>query len=252
MTTVTLTDPTSQEALGRAAIYQLLSLGFAYPDASTLDELDAYLVDVAEHQIAERDGIATLVHRLREAAARTDPVELAGEHLRLFAGEVLCSACETEYAFDPFAKSRQLADIAGFYRAFGLEVARDRRGAPDFIATELEFVGLLLRKRVFAAAQGWREQVEVTDQAIGSFLTDHLGRWAVVLCIDLRREARDAAGFFAALAELCEAFIAAEIELAGVRPDPVRPRSQSPADAAPFGCPLVREPLAPGEGTESG
>lgn len=252
MTAVTLTDATSQDALGRAAMYQLLSLGFAYPDASTLDELDAYLVDVAEHEIAERDGLATLLRRLREAAGRSDPVELAGEHLRLFAGEVLCSACETEYAFDPFAKSRQLADIAGFYRAFGLEVAPDRRGAPDFIATELEFVGLLLRKRVFAAAQGWREQVEVTDRAIASFLSDHLGRWAGVLCADLRREARDGAGFFAALAELCEAFIVADIQRAGVRPDPVRPRSQSLQDAAPFGCPLVREPSAPDEDTDAG
>jgi putative dimethyl sulfoxide reductase chaperone len=252
MTTVTLSDPTSQETLGRAAIYQLLSLGFAYPDESTLAELDAYLADASEHPIAETSGLGPLLQRLGDAVDRVDPVELAGAHLRLFAGEVLCSACETEYAFDPFAKSRQLADIAGFYRAFGLEVAPDRRGAPDFIATELEFVGLLLRKEAYAAARGWSEQVDVTDRAIRSFLEDHLGRWVGVLCADLRREAQDPAGFFVALAELCERFIGAELEQAGVRPDPVPPRSQSPQDAAPFGCPLVPERSAPGEGTEAG
>jgi putative dimethyl sulfoxide reductase chaperone len=230
--------PEVQHVLGRAAVYQLLSLGFAYPDQTSLTELRAYVRDVSEHEIVGRLGITELLRHLDGALDRSDAMELAAEHNRLFAGEVLCSAHETEYAFDPFAKSRQLADIAGFYRAFGLQVAHDRRGLPDFIATELEFVSLLLRKQAYAGCQGWAEHGQVTDGAVHSFLEDHLGRWVSVLCTDVGREARDAAGFYAAVAELCDHFIADETERTGIRPDRVRSRSRSRQDATPFQCPL--------------
>jgi TorA maturation chaperone TorD len=239
MSTATLQRPDLQQALGRAAIYQLLSLAFAYPDEDGLAELGAFITDVTEHPIAAETGLLEPLARLSAALGRSRVDELAGEHVRLFAGEVLCSAHESEYAFDPFAKSRQLADVAGFYTAFGLEVAHDRRGLPDFISTELEFVSLLLRKQVYADTMGWSEQRDVASHAIDSFLEDHLGRWAPTLSAEVGREARDEAGFYAAAGELCRHFLATEVERRGLRPRAVRPRSMSEHDAAPFVCPLV-------------
>jgi putative dimethyl sulfoxide reductase chaperone len=239
MSSATLQHPDIQQTLGRAAIYQLLSLAFAYPDEEGLAELGAFITDVTEHPIATETGLLEPLGHLSAALERTRTEELAGEHMRLFAGEVACSAHESEYAFDPFAKSRQLADVAGFYTAFGLEVAHDRRGLPDFISTELEFVSLMLRKQVYADSQGWSDRSDLTSHAIDAFLEDHLGRWAPMMSSEVSRVARDEAGFYAAAGELCRHYLTSEIKRRGIRPRPVRPRSTSEQDAAPFVCPLV-------------
>jgi putative dimethyl sulfoxide reductase chaperone len=239
MSQATLHHPAIQQALGRAAVYQMLSLAFSYPAKDCLSELREFIVDVSEHSLAAEDDLIESLRQLAAALHASDATELAGEHNRLFAGEVLCSAHETEYAFDPFAKSRQLADIAGFYRAFGLEVAHDRRGLPDFIATELEFLSLLLRKQVYATLQAWDERANLAAGAVDSFLQDHLGRWTPTLCTDVAREAQDPTGFYAATADLCQRFLARELERTGARPMSVRRRSSSERDALPFSCPLV-------------
>ena len=44
-------------------------------------------------------------------------------------------------------KGNTLADIGGFYQAFGLTLDRGIHELPDHIAVELEFYGLLLLKQ---------------------------------------------------------------------------------------------------------
>jgi putative dimethyl sulfoxide reductase chaperone len=252
-----LERPEVQRALGRAAVYQLLSLAFTYPDAESLAEVRAFIEDLSDHAIAAEYGIVDLLRSLESAARESHPSALAGEHSRLFAREVLCSAHETEYAFDPFAKSRQLADIAGFYEAWGVRVAQDRRGLPDFIATELEFVSLLLRKQVYALAEGWTEQYELAGSAASSFLEDHLGRWSSRFCRDVAEEAGDEAGFYIAAARLCDRFVAEEVRRSGVRPDVVRSRIIALDDTEAFQCGLApaepeTEPETPADDGEVG
>jgi nitrate reductase assembly molybdenum cofactor insertion protein NarJ len=88
-----------------------------------------------------------------------------------------CPQYETEYCHwkDPTYRAQQMADIAGFYRAFGLETSADRPERPDHIALELEFLAFLLEKRCATAEP---EQIEVCDDARAKFVQDHLVWWA--------------------------------------------------------------------------
>ena len=79
----------------------------------------------------------------------------------------------------------QMADIAGFYRAFGFEVSGER---PDHIVPELEFVALLLVKEAYARMAGQGEPAEVCSTARKTFLEEHLGVWLR----ELSRRSREA------------------------------------------------------------
>jgi TorA maturation chaperone TorD len=76
-----------------------------------------------------------------------------------------------------YRQSQEMADISGFYRAFGFQVGGEQRERPDHLASELEFLYVLSLKEAYAAQQGIDEHVEVCVEARHAFLRDHLGRW---------------------------------------------------------------------------
>lgn len=67
-----------------------------------------------------------------------------------------------------------LADIAGFYRAFGFQVAGER---PDHIVPELEFMALLHVKEAYALASSDEDGARVCADARRKFVQEHLGVW---------------------------------------------------------------------------
>jgi TorA maturation chaperone TorD len=84
-----------------------------------------------------------------------------------------------------------MADVAGFYRAFGVKVdpSGDR---VDHIAAELEFMNLLAVKESIALQQeGEGEHAHVCRDASRSFLRDHLGRWVRTFAEKLGDEGAD-------------------------------------------------------------
>lgn len=74
----------------------------------------------------------------------------------------------------PGGATFQMADIAGFYRAFGFEASGER---PDHVVPELEFVALLLMKEAYARISEDAEGAEVCASARGKFIAQHLGEW---------------------------------------------------------------------------
>src|SRR5262249_54779432 len=112
--------------------------------------------------------------------------ELRAEYDRVF-GLVVARECptyETEYhsTSETFFRSQQLADIAGFYRAFGLEPSRTEPERVDHLALELEFMAfLLLKKRLALApstvAPNAAERACICDQVQRLFFNDHLAWW---------------------------------------------------------------------------
>jgi TorA maturation chaperone TorD len=158
-----------------------------------------------------------------QAELRLSLEELRAEHDRVF-GLVLSRECppyETEYysSAEPFFRAQQLADIAGFYRAFGLETAQAARERPDHLALELEFMAFLLRKEQLALASAGAnaaatEQAGVCTDAQQSFFSDHLAWWVPSFAMGLRRKAER--GFYLAVGQVLAAFMPIERARLGV------------------------------------
>jgi TorA maturation chaperone TorD len=179
---------------------------------------------------AEHFDFGKLLESLPQTAG-----QLRAEYDRTF-GLLMCRECppyETEYhpAEETFLRSQQLADIAGFYRAFGLEPSRSRPERPDNIALELEFMAFLIMKKRLAEASAAEpsERAEVCAKAMVSFFREHLAWWIPAFATGLRRKA--GSGFYAAVGEVLAALLPLE-----------RARLQVSAPRFPLAPALIEQP----------
>jgi TorA maturation chaperone TorD len=160
--------------------------------------------------------------------------ELAAEYDRVF-GLVPARECppyETEYhtTAEPFFRAQQLADVAGFYRAFGLETSRTAPERPDHLPLELEFLAFLLLKRrlaALAAVPDSAEQIAICDEVFQNFFREHLSWWVPSFTVGLRRKA--GGGFYAAAADVLAALLPAERARLNV-PAPRQPLKPAPIE----------------------
>jgi putative dimethyl sulfoxide reductase chaperone len=229
-----------QHLLGRAAVYQLLAFAFGYPDEESLEQLRVFIEDVAEHPIAGEFDLQKSLSELGESL-NSSLDALAIEHTRLFAGDVLCSPYETGYDSDGFIKTRQLADISGFYGAFGVRITDSRPAPADFIATQLEFMSLLALKESFALEQGMVDEQQIAIEAQRAFLEDHLGRWAAAFCKNVAQTAEPDGSIYPAAAALLLHFVRKEIQRVDARPQYVIGRPTAGEDVEMFTCGLVED-----------
>jgi len=242
MTTATaLEDPRVRVAMYRSAIYEALALGFTYPQPEIRGRLVVLLEDMLDFEVDVDPEMRERARELLAALEATDIVNQAVEYNRVFDQSALCSPFETEYEADPFAKARQLADVSGFYNAFGMDAARERPTMNDYIGSELEFMSLITRSEAYATARNWTRRREVAIDAERGFLRDHLGRWERTLCADLERvladDHDDTARFYTLLAQLCERFVEGELRMFHVKP--LRLKQRMTTEREPMNCPLA-------------
>lgn len=209
-----LGEATSQ-ATARAAQY-LLS-----------EEFESTLIPLGFGEMA----IESLDLRPLLSELKVEPDEAVAEHARVFglAGTRECSPYETEYHpnEEVFFRSQQMADAAGFYRAFGLNVSPDRHERVDHIALELEFCAfLLMKKRLARRTPGESRDGElprIVQEARRNFLRDHVCWWAPSFTVAMRR--KSAGGFYTAVANTLAALLPIERLRLGITPP------QMPLDA---------------------
>ncbi|MEW6510377.1 MAG: molecular chaperone TorD family protein [Bacteroidota bacterium] len=237
------TDASSACALARANIYGLLTKAFLHPT----DQMLAY-IQLPEHKanlmlyvsLAPQQGIEQPFEKLvaSSRAASAGREKLDAEYHRLFAhlGSARCPPYETEYGIENvFQKTEAMADIAGFYRAFGLEVADKNRDRVDFIGTQLEFMKYLALNEAYGREQGERQQTDIAIDAQRKFLCDHLGRWAGSFSNTLLNNTENQ--FYRALGTTVHIMIDTDTELLGVDPraSMLSPHVQA-RFAEPFEC----------------
>jgi putative dimethyl sulfoxide reductase chaperone len=221
-------------ALVRSQIYRALALAFRHPDAGSA----AALAEVASALPAAAAGrvpppVLEALGDVETVAAGTTVESLEAHYVETFGHVTLpdCPLYETACgAGDPFQQPQGLADLAGFYRAFGLAMAGEARERADHLAVELEFMHYLAYREAYALEHHGEERTAAIRDAERRFLEAHLGRWAPVLA---RAVAARAAGVLGAAARLLERFLAHEVEAWGIAPTPVV------AEGAPLMIPPV-------------
>lgn len=219
------------QAIGRAQLYGFLADVYLYPIENWSEDLPL---------------AAAVAARLAHAPAwpAVSPLSLTSlqaAYLRCF-GLAGSLPYETEYGLPhEFRQAQELADIAGFYRAFGFTVGGEVRERPDHLAVELEFMHLLTLKEAHALATGLTEAATICGEAQARFLADHLGVWIDLFAESLRLNT--ATEPYPPLAHFTAAFVHAEAALLGV---PLHPRRREQVRHTPFdpdftcaACPVV-------------
>ena len=235
MTTATHFDPALN--IARQSLYRLAALSLLDPRAGCWEQLNGL----------RGDGILTNAAALirNEPAAKTETLALAerplddlnpepvfaalpdceaalnNEFERTF-GLLVSNACppyETEYINGKFTfqRSHALADISGFYRAFGLQPSEQHPERPDHIVLELEFMAFLIgfqRQAMDDDSVGCEERAKLCGDAQQRFLREHLAWWVPAFSRLMGRE--NSGGFYAAVGEMLAALMSAERSLLDV------------------------------------
>jgi TorA maturation chaperone TorD len=186
------------QALERAVAYRVLSLGFQMPTEERLQQMGAC------DRLSDVGTLATTFVRLFGHTTR---------------GQIC--ACETEYGADnAYHQPQQLADIAGYYLAFGLQAVPASDVRADHVACECEFMDFMNRKEAFFLGTGTDEEtLDVTRRASRAFLRDHLGRFGRAFATRVMVE--DPQGFFGNLARILFELLEAECRRLGLTSGPV-------------------------------
>ena len=238
----------TETIIRRAQVYGFLANAMLYPEENWLEDVPRLAVILGELDAPPDAGCD-----LEAAGWSLDALQ--SEHRRAFG--LTGSLCyETEYWLPhEFRQSQELADIAGFYRAFGFVAGGPVHERPDYLGTELEFMYVLALKEAYARAQGMLEQAEVCADAQRKFVQDHLGPWIGPFALGLERSAagrrpevgdtavRDAGGPYAALARLAAGFVRADAARLGVQPESLEAAQTSPTPPPPDltcdACPVL-------------
>ena len=232
-------DRTPTEA-ERIAALRLVSLALRPATTELIEEIAA----LADALVASGAPLAALAE-LRDAAEASTADTIAAQQERLFGGQVAVPPYEGSYEPDPFRQARQLADVAGFYRAFGAEAHGPATDRPDHAGAELEFLAYLAVRRAEAAEDGRTDQAEACAEAERAFLTEHAARWLPVFFTSVTVTAADA--YHLALGVVGEAVIRELASARDVVVERVRSRAaRLPVEADELTCAAGDEAVLPG------
>ena len=114
-----------------------------------------------------------MVNELNRETIQNENVSIFGHTL---SKETAPYALEHLKSTDVFFRTQKLADLNGFYKAFGMEVESIERA--DHIATQTEFLSYLILKELVAIKKNLEEEIEICQKAFIDFHQEHFFDWA--------------------------------------------------------------------------
>lgn len=225
----------SSVTLERSSIYLLFSNAFLYPEEELFTKIQDGLI-IKELQdygggldSSVQTGFFKTIQNLKLSLEGITLEKLQAEYLRIF-GHTISKECPpyaTEYGgMHIYQRTHELGDIAGFYKAFGVEISDKIRERLDHISTQLEFMYFLAYKEAFAQEHHGKEKSEICLEAQRKFLKDHLGRWAPLFLDRLDKKAES--GFYKGLAQLTKYFLDFETRFLNVQPEEIKQFQTTP------------------------
>ncbi len=258
--TVAMKDsPAVERALNRSKMYLLFSWSLLYPeDEEFLDYLQCgeFVEDgraALEGMGATLDGIGgeRAKQKISALQKQLDQIEklvsaecvnwqltdLQSEHRRVFTNVITldCPPYETLFGNDHvFAQSHVMGDIAGFYKAFGVELSKDIHERLDHLSVEFEFMHFLTYKESYSRCHDGTEKTDIVVEAQKKFVKNHIGRWVPLFCRMLAKKADT--GLFKLIADSMSDWMDFEVAFLGVTPQPYSEADYRPATfSAPEG-----------------
>lgn len=250
-------SPAVERALNRSKIYLLFSWSLLYPeDEEFLDYLQCgeFVEDgraALEGLCVALDGIGgdRAVQKIALMKKQFDQIEklvaaecvnwqigdLQAEHRRVFTNVITldCPPYETLFGNDHvFAQSHVMGDIAGFYKAFGVELSKDVHERLDHLSVELEFMHFLTYKESYSRCHDGMEKTDIVVDAQKKFVKNHIGRWVPLFCRMLAKKSDT--GLFKLIADCMSEWMDFEVAYLGVT---VQPYSEADYRPATFNAP---------------
>jgi TorA maturation chaperone TorD len=151
-----------------------------------------------------------LCEKLRAGRGATRAA-LEREHMRLFGPTIGQDHPPYSTEYDPngkFRKEHELADIAGFYRAWGLLLDEDLGERVDHFGVEADYLAFLAVKEAYALVQGETDGAARVRQASDRFATRYVAGPARELAERLARASER--GLLAAAAALLVSLLLAQ------------------------------------------
>ncbi|OGX07586.1 MAG: hypothetical protein A2Z88_08285 [Omnitrophica WOR_2 bacterium GWA2_47_8] len=190
-----MSDPTSiktlseaERILARALGYQLISALFRHPETrehwlpSLLQVNWLEVVDM--WGFSDQKGLKEKIQLILNEFINGDHDKWRRQYENIF-GHTACSKVplyELEYGEEhSYRQPQELADITGFYQAFGLQGSEKVHDRPDHISLESEFVYALLYKKAVALRSNDFENAATCQRAYERFLQEHLAFWLPAL-----------------------------------------------------------------------
>lgn len=203
------------EALARSAVLGLLSQALAYPTPRTVEDLLEEDLPFARALVCALPGsVGEALDELDEALRGETAEGLEAAYGARFSHVHPrdCPLYETDHrAGDVWRQTSVLADLGGFYRAFGLAESGERA---DHVSVELEFLHVLAYKTAWALERGEREHAARCAEVERAFLAEHVLRWLPDVAERLRLIGHGSP--YAAVGALLAAYLRAEAERTGL------------------------------------
>jgi DMSO reductase family type II enzyme chaperone len=212
------------ENLARSQMYNLLSITLSYPNGLDYPKLVSEMFENSKHLPGyDLNARLSSLKKTLEKYEERSIHRAESEYLDLFESEhnSKCLPYELDYLKGPlFMKTEELADIAGFYRAFGLEVSDNNRVRVDHISAELEFMYFLALKEAHALKDGKAEEREICREAQRKFLTDHLCRWTEAFHNQVKRNGTSP--FYDKLTLILNRFVTRDSEMLAAKAEKIK------------------------------